>query len=143
MANHSLEWRRVEPRTRGDGLAHRDVVLGGNTPFHPHYRAEDDHYRARAVCQQLGLPPAISTCRKHPLAKLEQLAHRLVLELQSQVFRIDADSVEGILTIEDSVSLEDVGVFHREDVRRGTPFPHGQGHGRWVPRLTPSPRDGG
>ena len=107
---------------------------------HAQKGAEDDHDRARARGEQLELSLLVVPCREHALAKLDQLAHRFLLELQPQIPQIDANSVERVIAMQHAVSLEDVGVLHRKDVRRSAPFGLRQRERRRIARVGPRPR---
>src|SRR5215216_350971 len=117
MLDDMMKRRRIKARASPDGVDDGDVVLRRDFAVQAQECAEDDHDRAQARDEKLELALALISAGENALAEPDQLAHRLLLELETQMFEVDANSVERRIAEQDSMSLEDVGVFHREDVR--------------------------
>src|SRR6185437_11197500 len=142
VPNDALERLGVESGARCHRLGQRDVV--GRRPFavESQHGAKDDHDRAQARAEELDLPAAVIARREHALAQLEQLAHRLLLELEPEIAQIDRDAVEGRGAVQDFVSVENVGVLHRKDVGRASPLGARQRERRVVAGIDPGARRG-
>ncbi len=83
--------------------------------------------------EKLDLLRAFVPRREHALAKLEQLAHRLLLELQRKSRAVDVNAVERRVAVQHVVPIEDVGVLHREDVSGAAPLVDVSVRGAWLP----------
>src|SRR5690349_7946849 len=140
MLDHAHERLGVESGPLRHVTAQLLVVGRWNHIVESLNSAKDHHDRAQARREQLGLRLRIASGREDALSKFEQFSHRLVLELQAKVSRIYRDAVEGRRTEKNSVPLENVRVFHGEDVRASLPLVECQRE-RWrVAVLAPGPR---
>jgi hypothetical protein len=100
-----------------------------------------DEYNDRLAIQNWRLNEEDSRIRTATLAgrltQTQQLAHRLMLDLQSQIRRRDTDSIERRFAKQHTMPLENVGVLHRENVRRRFPFARRESHRRRIPIFRP------
>ena len=103
-------------------------------------RAKDDHDRAQARAKELDLAIGLVPARQYTLTKLDELPHRFLLELQPQILEINLNPIKGRIAIQHFVSLENVGVLHRKDVRRSAPFTCRQRQRRRISRIRPRAR---
>src|SRR5215217_2819696 len=117
MLDHTDEWRRVETRLPGGRLRQRHVVSRRLCAMQTQERAEDDHKRVQTRGQKLELPLSIVSRRQNTLPQLDLLAHRFLLELQTQVAGFHGYAIEWRIAKQHAMSLENVGVLHWENVR--------------------------
>src|SRR5689334_1649199 len=142
MSDHAHEGLGVEPGPRRDVSAQLLVVGWGSHVVESLDSAEDHHDRTQARREQLGLRLRIAAGGEDALSKLEQFSHRLVLELQAEVSRVHGDSAERRCTEKNAVPLENVSVFHGEDVRASLPLTERQRQWWRVAVLAPGARYG-
>src|SRR6478609_9740468 len=121
VPHRTHEWRRVEPRELTDSRRRLRAVARRRFAVEAQHGSEEHHHRAQARRDQLRLALAIGAGEQGSLPQLQELAHHLLLELQSEIGAIDRYPLEWRWTVEHAIALQDVGVLHREDVRRATP----------------------
>src|SRR5438874_758636 len=84
------------------------VILRRGLAAHARHSAKDHHQRAETVFEQSDLILRVA-CRGHyPLTELEQLSHRLMLDLKPQIRSRDADPGERRFSVKHAMALENV-----------------------------------
>src|SRR5687767_4487605 len=136
------EGLRIEPGQPPGLPAQLDGIGRRRLAMETHGRAEEHHDGALARLEQLELPLAVATGGEHALPEVEELAHRLGLDLSTQIRRRDTNPIKWRRAVQHAMSLLNVGVLHRENVRRASPLLQRQRERRRVARLAPRADDG-
>src|SRR5690348_11188823 len=106
MSDHSHDRLDVKTDTGRDISTQAIIVRRWRGSVEALHGAEDHHDRAEARGEELEVLLVVAPGGHDPLAQLQQLPHRLVLELQAEMLAIYGDAIERRRAVQDAVTLE-------------------------------------
>ena len=111
-------------REMADRAAERDellVVRGSGKTVQAQQTPVEDHQLAERILENLAVGGSVASRRDDCTAQVQQLAARVLFDLQPKIRTVHRDRRELRVTVQHPVLFQNIGVLHGEDV--GGPLP--------------------